>query len=360
MEPFLRLLVILPTMVSLANAEDVARITLENAPKAGPIIPAPNLNPKFSPVSAARYLDIASLNWQRDKNCATCHTNMAYLMARPALEEVTPSSGEVRNFYEQYIEQRWAGSGNKPKIGDYRTVVLAVGLVLNDTASGQNLSAVAQHALDLMWSTQREDGSWKWAKCGWAPMEIDDHYGVTLAAIAAGSAPGLDAESPLAKQGLHRIRGYLKSEPAPSLHHRIMMLWASQYLDGILSQPQQESILEELTKSQRPDGGWSTAQLLSDWKEFKRKDQRQPDLVNSDAYATGLALVVLRGSGYQGDDPRIVSALTWIETHQDEDGKWFTASPSKDSKQYFTNIGTAFAVLGLDAYGRIEPGTKTK
>ena len=30
-----------------------------------------------------------------------------------------------------------------------------------------------------------EDGGFDWIKCNWPPMEIDDHYGATLAAIGA-------------------------------------------------------------------------------------------------------------------------------------------------------------------------------
>ena len=35
----------------------------------------------------------------------------------------------------------------------------------------------------------KEDGGFSWLKCDWPPMESDDHYGVTLAAIAVGVAP---------------------------------------------------------------------------------------------------------------------------------------------------------------------------
>ncbi len=42
---------------------------------------------------------------------------------------------------------------------------------------------------DIMWTVQREDGGWRWPDCDYAPMEIDDHFGVTLAALAVGIAP---------------------------------------------------------------------------------------------------------------------------------------------------------------------------
>lgn len=114
-------------------------------------------------------------------------------------------------------------------------------------------------------------------------------------------------------------------------------------------------ILKEVIVSQLSDGGWSTAQLLSDWKEFKRKDNAKQTINESDAYATGLAISLAREFGYAAESPLIQPATAWLMRNQDTDGKWFTRSPSKDSQQFFTNIGTAFAILGLQASGEL-PG----
>ena len=40
---------------------------------------------QFSAQQAALYLDRSALNWIKTKKCATCHTNLFYMAARPAL-----------------------------------------------------------------------------------------------------------------------------------------------------------------------------------------------------------------------------------------------------------------------------------
>lgn len=347
-------------MVALAAAPTTGAasdlLTLDNTPPSQPIEAAETKLAEFSPLLAANYLDIASLNWQKQQNCVTCHTNMAYLMARPALEEVSKTSGEVRNLFKEYITDRWnADTGTPPKLGDYRTVVVATGLVFHDVQTTGTLSDVTLQALDLMWATQRDDGGWTWAKCGWAPMEIDDHYGVTLAVLTAGIASSTHPENKSSDRGIKRALEYLGSNPKPSLHHRVMLGWASRYTEGILTHKQQMAIVQEVLDTQLPDGGWSTGKMLSDWKEFKRKDQKPQVLTASDGYATGLALILLAEFGFASDEPLIKNAIAWIKQNQDSDGKWFCPSPSKDSKQFFTNIGTAFSVLGLQAHGQL-PG----
>ena len=60
-------------------------ITLEN-------VVAPGANRSDEPIAkeaslekAAHFLDSAALTWQKDRKCFTCHTNFAYLYARPAI-----------------------------------------------------------------------------------------------------------------------------------------------------------------------------------------------------------------------------------------------------------------------------------
>jgi len=339
---------------SFAAAEEPAVLTLENVPYAKKIVADEPVRKTFSAEQAARYLDNASLNWQKSRKCATCHTNMPYLMARPALGAAMKDSGEVRSFFEAYYLVRWEQGKKAPK-KPYRPVVVGAALAFNDAQTTGTLSDTTRKTLDLMWTTQGKDGAWNWAKCGWAPMEIDDHYGVTLAALAVGIAPDNYAETEAAKAGLEKVRKYLDNQPAPSLHHRIMIAWASLRIEGLMEKLEREKVLQEMLSKQLVNGGWATPAFLSAWKAFKRKDQKPHDLHVPDAYGTGLALVVAREMGVSAEDPRLQRGVAWLKSNQRESGKWFTRSPTKDSKNYFTNIGCAFAVLGLQSCGEL-PG----
>ena len=64
-----------------------------------------------------------------------------------------------------------------------------------------------------MWDHQRDDGGWKWLDDNEPPSEIEEHYGVTMAAIGVGIAPDDYRRTPKAKQGLDRVRAYLKKNP---------------------------------------------------------------------------------------------------------------------------------------------------
>ena len=131
-------------------------------------------------------------------------------------------------------------------------MVVATALTFNDVQTTGRLSEVTRAALDVMWKTQREDGSWKWPMCGWPPMESDEHFGVTLAAIAVGIAPEGYAETKPALIGLQRIRNYLDANPPLSLHHRAMLAWASKRVDGLMSEDQRMETHDELLSLQRP------------------------------------------------------------------------------------------------------------
>lgn len=339
---------------SLVAAQEPGVLTLDNVPSANRIVSDEPIREGFSAEQAARYLDTASLNWQKSRKCATCHTNMSYLMARPALSSALEDSGEVRKFFENYYMQRWEG-GKKSPGNAYDPVVVGAALAFNDVQTSGELSDTTCKTLDTMWDTQREDGGWNWAKCGWAPMEIDDHYGVTLAALAVGIAPDNYAETEAAKKGMEKVKRYLKNNPAPSLHHRIMISWGALRVEGLMEPAEQKSVLKEMLSKQLPDGGWSTPSFLSDWEEFKRKDKKPHNANTSDAYSTGLAIVVAREMGIPATDERLKKGISWLKTNQRESGKWFTRSPSKDSRHYFTNFGCAFAVLALQSCGEL-PG----
>lgn len=306
---------------------------------------------EFSSDKAAHYLDTAALYWQKKRNCATCHTNMGYMFARPALHSLQKDSGEVRAMYEEYVTKRWK---QNPPAG-YPAVVVAAGLAFNDLQTSGRLQGVTHDAFKMMWQVQDDDGGWDWPMCGWPPMESDAHYGVTLAALAVGIAPDDYAEAEIAAAGLEKVRAYLRNNAPPSLHHRAMMAWASKRVDGIMTKDLRAKVREEVLALQRPDGGWSTAGLLADWNDFERKDGKPHDTKTSDAYGTGFTIVLARELGLPPTDERLERGIAWLQSNQRVSGKWFSRSPAKDSQQYFTNFGSAFAVLALQSCGEL-PG----
>jgi squalene-hopene/tetraprenyl-beta-curcumene cyclase len=325
-------------------------VTLANVANPGRISPKEPMAEQFSAAGAARYLDTAALYWAKSRKCVSCHTDMGYLFARPALRAALRDSGEVRARYERYVTETWQ---DKRPAQTFNVVVLASALAFNDAQTTGKLHETTRRALELMWKVQRDDGGWKWLKCGWPPMEYDDHYGVTLAALAVGMAPEEYARTDTARAGLEKVRSYLANNPPPSLHHRAMIAWASQRIDGLMSDEQRAKTLEGLLALQRPDGGWSTPGLLSGWKGFRRKDRKPHDTRTSDAYATGFVIVVARSLETPASHFQLQRGIGWLLAKQRVSGKWFTPSPTKDSRHYISNFGTAFAVLALQSCDRL-------
>jgi squalene-hopene/tetraprenyl-beta-curcumene cyclase len=317
-------------------------VTLENVVDPGPNRLDEPLAAEFSLDRAVQFLDSVALNWQNEHGCFTCHTNYAYLYARPTVSADAEAHRQVRAFAEQLVSQRWQTEGAR---WDAEVVATAAALAFNDAATTRRLHPLTRAALDRMWTVQQPSGGWNWLKCDWPPLESDDHYGVTLAAIAVGVAPEDYVRTPAAQSGLAGIRRYLHDNPPPTLHHRAMLLWAASYLPDLQTDAERAATVRDLLALQKPDGGWGLA-TLGDW---PRADQSPQDTRVSDGYGTGFVVYVLRRSGVSPTEESLRRGVQWLKTHQRASGRWFTRSLHEDSMHYLTHAGTAMAVMALSA-----------
>lgn len=326
-------------------------VTLEN-------VKPPEANKIDEPVAkeysldkAVGFLDSVALTWQKQRQCFTCHTNYAYLYARPQVDAQAAAHQEVRKFAEEMIEKRWPDKGPR---WDAEVVATAAALAYNDSVTTGKLHPLTKAALDKMWTVQKKDGGWNWIKCGWPPMEYDDDYGAGLGALAVAVAPEEYRKTEAAQAGIAKLKEYLAKNPPPTLHHSAMLLWASSYGEPFLTAEQQKKVVDELLALQRPDGGWNLPSLLP-WK----RDDGSAQSTDSDGYGTGFTVYVLRRSGIPAEDPRLQKAVSWLKQNQRESGRWFTRSLKKDSNHFISHAGTAFAVMAIQSCeGRKTASTK--
>jgi squalene-hopene/tetraprenyl-beta-curcumene cyclase len=316
----------------------------EQAAALGPNTPDEPLRKLYSSEAAVRFLDAVAVNWQRENKCFACHTGYAYLLARPSIAWDVPVHCQIRAAAERAAEQDRSQAKEPDRSSE--SILLAAALAINDAHTTHMLHATTRRALDRMWALERDDGSWPWpSRCKWPPSEIDEFYGVAMAALAVGLAPGDYRQTPQAKQGLKKIRRFLAEHPPATAYQRAMLLWSSQHLDGLLGDAEKKAAVEELLALQRPDGGWSFASLG----KWQRSDGKPRDVQISDGYGTGFTIYVLRLAGLSADHAQVRKGIDWLKTHQRASGRWFTRSANKDSKHYITNEGTAFALMALAA-----------
>ena len=299
---------------------------------------------------ATEYLDAHAHS--HETNCFACHATFAYLAARPVIGTMTTMHRQTRQSVEEFAA-KLAGEKLSPRetpAGHVAEAVMtAAVLVQHDAVTEKKLLPLTRKVLDRIWDLQRDDGSWNWVKKGIPPSESDDHFGVTTAAIAVGTAPDRYADTPQARKGLERIRRYLREHTPANMQQRAMLLLAAGCVEGLLTGEQLKQSVADLFALQQPDGGWAMAGL-GDW---KRKDGGPLDRTASDGYGTGFAVYALRRGGrIAADDPRLHKGLLWLKTHQRASGCWFTRSPH-DSDELSTNVGTVYAILALDACGEI-------
>ena len=287
----------------------------------------------------------------------------------------------MRQFFEEIVtlKREAMPSYSCHDVDGAVAVGVASAMAINDRWTTGKLHPLSRQALERMWTLQRPDGGWEWPFRDTPPIKINEHYGVTLAAIGVGMAPDGYAGTPTAAAGLDGIRKFLRGTMAVSLHQKAMVLWASVYVDGLLSADAKAETARSLLSVQRPDGGWSLANLVDNsedpsLRESDRtvKAQAEPGYgteflvyvgrdgvykssLASDGYATGFVIFVARQAGMPAGDERLRRGIAWLKSNQRESGRWFTPSQSWHKQHLISNAGTGYAVLALQACGEVSP-----
>ena len=306
---------------------------------------------------ALDYLEHGTQVWNGQRKCVTCHTNGIYMTIRPALtEKLGKPTESVRQFFVDTLKQLEGMEADtlKQSTRPAQVIYIAAGLAEWDKHVTKQLSPETERALALMFSIQKENGTWGTLDC-WPPYESDAFHEATVAAMAVAAAPdwlkNLKNESIGAKVEL--LKKYLRTETPPHDYGRLLLLWASARMPDLLNASQRTELIEIVWKHQREDGGWSirTFAVPEAWGKGNRAGRlkAEPELANppSDGHQTGLAIIVLRESGIPATDPQLQKGVGWLKSNQRVSGRWWTKSLNTDSWHFITYSGTAFPVLAL-------------
>ena len=323
-----------------------------------------------------------------DTFCISCHTNLPFVIAQPALRGL-PNESEASederklidnirkrvrlwNSVESYYGDKEDSSGNGPGSRSTEAVLNSVILSLYDSKTG-TLTDDSRLALKNMWALQQsgggQEGAWLWQKFRLSPWESSGspYFGATLAALAVGVAPENYRLSPEIQTNLTSLRNYLDRAYADqTLLDRIGLLWASTKWPGLLAPERQKSIISEVYEQQQSDGGWSLSSLMWSSRYFgipalittRRRNDWTPQETKSDGLATGYSAFVLEQAGIVREDPHLKSALLWLIHNQDRDqGSWTAYSLNRkrdlnsDVGRFMSDAATAFALLALSKQG---------
>jgi squalene-hopene/tetraprenyl-beta-curcumene cyclase len=318
------------------------------------LIAASGFAADWNPKLAADYMDARQKDWfawpranANAKPCVSCHTNLTYLLARPALRKTLGESAPTQ--YETgllaMLKSRVADTDPKAM---YPT---AQGAFADQERNVESIFAAlfldSPEAFDRMWKLQRADGTWDWNSANLDPWEMpeSEYFGAGFAAIAASREKNSKFQPNVAALRKY-LRDNLDKQP---MQNRLMALWASSVIPDLLPKGARSSIAADAERAQQADGGWTAASLGP-----FRDHPNAPPSEGSNAYATAFTAYVLERSGVSKSNPGMELALAWLRTHQNpQTGAWEAMSLNKKYEpgsmqiQFMQDAATGYAVMAL-------------
>jgi hypothetical protein len=251
------------------------------------------------------------------KACFACHNQalpiLAMVTARERGFEVKDDLRKQTEFIatflghnrDNYLKGR--GQGGQVDTAGYALVTLELGGWQPDATT----AAVAEYLLLY------NDNLDHWRVTANRPPSEVSQFTANYLAIRALKTYGTPEQKERITQRIEKVRGWLQKTAARDTEDRVFRLWALE----VAGAPEKEiqAAAQELLKSQRKDGGWG-----------------QLDTMDSDAYATGSALVALHQAGGLATTEAVYQrGVRFLLQTQLPDGTWLVRSRSKPFQTYY-------------------------
>ena len=300
---------------------------------------------KDSAQRALTLLQKSGPEFLRVSNCVSCHHQFLPQIAAGVARErgltidEAASKAQTEATIAMFKPIQLEMTRNNGRVPDPPVTVSYALLALgaeNYPADGTT-DAMAQ----LISNVQSEGGGFR--TLGIRPPIESSHFTATALSIRALQLYGKDA-----REKILRARIWLETVTPNTLEDRAMQLigltWANADAESIRQR------VNNLLLTQRPDGGW--AQLLN---------------LETDAYATGQALVALNWAGVPSTDPAYRRGVVYLLRTQFPDGSWLVRTRTfpfqryKESgfphgkDQWISAAGTSWAAMALSLALPTEP-----
>lgn len=322
-----------------------------SAPPPAPPAPSPAASPRAAILRSLPLLQRADVSFLRKTGCVSCHNNsltaVTVALARrrgiPADEAIAASQVRTTAAYVADWRERVLQNHGIP--GDVDSVgYVMMGLAAERYAPDASTDAMAR----FIRLQQAANGSWP--LLAHRPPIESSAIEVTVSAIRSLQVYAPSRERARADAAIRRGVAWLRRATPVTTEDR-----AFQLLGFLWTRTDRTAIRDAgraLVAMQRPDGGWS-----------------QLPYMESDAYATGQALVSLVESGaLRAEDPAYRRGVQFLINTQIADGSWFVRSraiaiqPPLDADfphgtdQFISAAGTNWATQAL-LYAVTKTGT---
>lgn len=252
------------------------------------------------------------------KQCFTCHNQglpiMALTTARSRGLEIDDEHLQTQLRFiaaflaknkENYLNGK--GQGGQVDTAGYALWTLANGGWKPD----ETTAAVSEYF--LLYQKDSEH----WRSSSRRPPSEQSSFTASYLALRGLRAFGMNEQRERIDKRIEQVRSWLEDSLPEDNEDRVFRLRALKLAGA--QDDQVRHARNDLLETQRPDGGWA-----------------QRDDMESDAYATGSALVALhQAGGLATDDPVYRRGLSFLISGQHDDGSWQVVSRSKPFQIYF-------------------------